>query len=99
MPSLASMRQVTVTKKLWKKVTLPATTDVSELLSSQLARQRLECRQCFLKLLSNVWFLSRQGLAFRRHGDEWNSNFMHFINLRLEDNKKLIEWLKQNSSL
>ena len=69
-----------------KTITLPATTgNVGEMLSSQLAKQRLERRKCFLKLLSNVRFLARQGLAFRGDGNESDSNFMQLriLHLRL----------------
>ena len=76
-------------------ITLPATTsDISELLSTQLAKERLERRKRFLKLLSNVRFLSRQGLAFHGDGDESDSNFMQLICLRSEDNSKLVEWIQ-----
>ena len=52
-----------------KTITLPATTrDVGELLSSQIAKERMERRKCLLKLLSNARFLARQGLPFR--GDD-----------------------------
>ena len=57
-----------------KTVTLPATThDIGESLSSQFAAERLHRRQCFLKLLSNVRFLSRQALLLRGDGDEMDS--------------------------
>ena len=60
-----------------KTITLPATTgNVGEMLSSQLAKQHLESRKCFLKLLSDARFLSRQGLAFRGDGNESDSNIM-----------------------
>ena len=79
-------------------VTLPATkNDVSELLSTQLADERLERRKCFLKVLSNVRFLARQGLAFRGDADESDSNFMRLIRLRSEDNSKLAEWIQQKT--
>ena len=42
-----------------KTVSLPATTsDVGEILYSQLAKERLEQRKCLLKLLSNACFLA-----------------------------------------
>ena len=82
-----------------KTITLPATTsDVGEMLSSQLAEERLERRKCFLKLLSNVRFLSRQGLAFRGDGEESDSNFRRLILLRSEDDSKLIDWIKQKTN-
>ena len=81
-----------------RTVTLPATTtNVDELLSSQLSKQRLERRKCFLKLLSNARFLSRQGIAFRGDGDETNSNFMQLISLRSEDDSRLSQWVKQKT--
>ena len=46
--------------------------------------------QCFLKVLSNVQFLARQGLAIR--GNESDSNFMSLLNLQSEDDSKLVEW-------
>ena len=81
-----------------KTITLPATTrDVGEMLSSQLAKLRLERRKCFLKLLSNARFLSRQGLPLRGDGDETNSNFMQLIYLRSEDDSRLVGWVKQKT--
>ena len=75
-----------------KTITLPATTsDVSEMLSSQLAKEWLERQKCLLKLLLNARFLSRQGLAFRGDGEELDSNFMRLIYLRSEDNTKLVD--------
>ena len=67
------------------------------MLSSQLSKQRLEHRKCFLKLLSNAHFLSRQGLALRGDGDEANSNFMQLISLRSEDDSRLSQWVKQKT--
>ena len=81
-----------------KTITLPATTsDVCEILSSQLAKERLERRKCLLNLLSNARFLSRQGLAFRVDIEESDSNFMRLIHLRSEDNPKLVEWIHQKT--
>ena len=81
-----------------KTVTLPSTTgNIVEMLCSQLATQRLERRQCLLKILSNVRFLARQGLAFRGDGDESDSNFMRLLNLRSEDHSKLVEWVQQKT--
>ena len=81
-----------------KTITLPATTsDVGEMMSSQLAKERLERRKYFLKLLSNVRFLSRQGLVFQGDGEESDSNFMRLINLHSEDDAKRIDWIKQKT--
>ena len=45
-----------------KMVTLPSTTvDVGESLSQQHKQEKRDNRQCFLKVVSNLKFLSRQG--------------------------------------
>lgn len=81
-----------------KTTTLPATTpDVGEMLSSELAKERLERRKMFLKLLSNSRFLCRQDLAFRGDGDESDSNFIRLIHLRSEDSASLIAWMKKKT--
>ena len=85
-------------KSVLKTCTLPSTTgNIGEMLCSQLATLRSERRHCFLKILSNVRFLARQGLAFRGDGDESDSNFMRLVNLRSEDDAKLVEWVQQKT--
>ena len=81
-----------------KTITFPSTTsDIGEILSSQLAKERLERRKCLLDLLSNARFLSRQGLAFRSDVDESDSSFMRLIYIRSEDNPKLVDWVHQKT--
>ncbi len=48
-------------------------------------KDKLERRQCFLKIVSNIRFLVRQGLALRGGGDESDSNFIQLLSLRAED--------------
>ena len=65
-----------------KMTTLPARCkDVAESLIAQLAKEKLERRQCFLKVLSNVRFLARQGLPLCGHGNEADSNFLQLMKL------------------
>jgi hypothetical protein len=80
-----------------KMVTMPSSKNVAESLSSQLAMEKLERRQCFLKILSNVRFLARQGLPFRGHGDEKDSIFFQLLKLRGEDNTKVTDWLNKKT--
>ena len=84
-----------------KIVTLPSSTkNVAECLSTQLKREKLERRQCFLKVLSNIRFLARQGLALRGHGDhESNSNFLQLMKLsgELEDDSRIRGWLEKKT--
>ena len=54
-----------------KIFTLPSTTkDIGEALSRQHEQGMLENRHCFLKVLSNIRFLARQGLPLRGDGNE-----------------------------
>ena len=81
-----------------KTVTIPASCrDIGETLSSQLAKEKLERRQCFLKLISSIKFLARQGLPIRGDGDESNSNYMQLLKLRGEDDARIFEWLKKKT--
>ena len=62
--------------------TLPSTTkDVGESLSAVHQRKKLERRQCFLKIFSNIRFLARQGLPLRGQGGESDSNFNQLLKL------------------
>ena len=73
-------------------VTLPATTrDIAESLSVQVAQERLDRRQCFVKLLSNVRFLARQALALHGDGDESDSNYIQIFKLGGEDDARVFD--------
>ena len=77
---------------------MPATTSKeAEILSTQNKIDKLERRQCFLKILSNVHFLARQGLALRGGGDESDSNFTQLLKLRAENDKRIKEWMKKKT--
>ena len=82
-----------------KIVTIPVSMkDIGESLSSQLKIERLEHRHCFLKIVSVLKFLARQGIAIRGHGDnEKDSNFFQLLQLRGEDDAKLNAWLKKKT--
>ncbi|XP_062523284.1 uncharacterized protein LOC134197946, partial [Corticium candelabrum] len=72
--------------------------NVAESLSAQLKMEKLERRQCFLKVLSNIRFLARQGLPLRGHGDhESNSNFLQLMRLRGEDDSRVLGWLERKT--
>lgn len=67
-------------------ITLPSSSvNIAESLSSQLKLEKLQRRQCLLKLISNMKHLTRQGQPLRGHGDESDSNFMQLLLLRAED--------------
>ena len=69
--------------------------DIGESLSSAHARNKAENQRVFLKILENVKFLGRQGLAFRGH-DDTESNFIQLFKFRALDNPELSAWLKRS---
>ena len=83
-------------------ITIPATHgDVGECLSSILALKKQVNRECFMKLISSIRFLVRQGLALRGDGaGEPDSNFIQLLQLRAQDesNGKLVGWMKRKSN-
>lgn len=80
-------------------MTLPATTqDVGEALLRQHAKEKEENRKILLKILSNIRFLARQGLAFRGDGNEADSNFVQLLKLRGEEDPSINEWLAQKAN-
>jgi len=57
--------------------TLPSTTsNIAECLSQQIKKEKLDKRQCFLKILSNMKFLARQGMINSTHREQIQY-FMH----------------------
>ena len=81
-----------------KVMTLPSTTkDVGESLSAIHQQEKLEHRQCFFKILSNIRFLARQGLPLRGHGDESDSNFNQLLKLQSEDDIQLVNWIEKKT--
>ena len=58
-------------------------------------QKKLECHQCFLKLLSNVKFLARQGLLLCGARDEPDSNCMQLFKLCVQDDPRVFDWLKR----
>ena len=60
-------------------IVLPATTcDIGESCSAAYAHQKLESSSMLLKILQNIQFLGRQGIAFRGH-DDAESNFIQLV--------------------
>ena len=81
------------------QVTVLQTTysDIGDMLSKQHADIKKLNRECFLKILSNIQFMARQGLAFRGDGDEVDSNFMQLLKLRGRDDLRIEAWIQQKT--
>ena len=60
--------------------------DIGEMLSKKYSDQKAANEEVFLRILQNLRFLTRQGLALRgTHGEEVHSNFMQLFYLVDED--------------
>ena len=81
-----------------KVVTLPGTTaDVGESLSAQHRSEKLENRRSFLKILSSIRFLARQGLPLHGANDGSNSNITQLLVLCASDDERLAKWLMKKT--
>ena len=77
---------------------LPNTcSDIGDMLSKQHADMKKLNRECFLKILSNIQFMARQGLVFRGDGDEVDSNFMQLLKLRGRDDPRIEAWIQRET--
>jgi len=66
-------------------IVLPTTYPViDDMMSKQHADSKKLNRECLLKILSNLQFLARQGMAIRGDGDEADSNFIQLLNYVVE---------------
>lgn len=72
--------------------------DVGELLSEQHQQQKAENRAMFLRILENIRFLARHGLALRGHGDDSDSNFIQLLRLRASDCPAILPWLEKKAN-
>ena len=68
------------------------------MLHSELAKERFHRRHCFLKLLSAIRFLARQGLPFRRDGNEGDLNFSQLFRLLSQEDERLRQWMDRKTS-
>ena len=60
-------------------VVLEPNRDVSEMLSSKVASDKVKNRLYFPKIISTIKFLARQGLSLRGDGDEFQCNFYQLM--------------------
>ena len=79
-------------------VTLPSQCeDITEHFCKQISSDKRDNRQCLLKIISNVSYLARQGLAFRGDGDETNSNFMQLLRLHQDEDPRIKKWIEKKT--
>ena len=75
----------------------PKSSDIGELLSKQHKVEKERNRSIFLKILQNIRFLSRQGLALRG-GDDLESNFIQLLYFRSIDDPDVKVWLSKKTN-
>ena len=73
------------------------TKDVATMFKTNMTETQRENRTSLLKIMSCLHYLARQGLPFRRHGDEKDANFKQLIRFSAEDDPAFTEWLKQKN--
>lgn len=79
-------------------ILLPTTcSDIGDMLSKQHADMKKFNRECLLKVLSNLQFLARQGIAIRGDGDEVDSNFIQLLKLRGKDDPRIESWMQRKT--
>ena len=71
--------------------------DIGEQLSNQVASEKRDYQQCLLKVLSNLRYLARQGIAIRGDGDESNSNFMQLLRLHQNEDPRIKDWIDKKT--
>lgn len=80
-------------------ITIPSTTkDVGELLSKEHAKEKEINRRMFVKIVTSIKYLARQGISLRGDGDEEDGNFMQLLRLRADDDPDLVAWLQRKQN-
>ena len=72
------------------------TQHIDELMSDAIAAEKKESTRCSMKILQNVVFLEKQGLALRGDGDDKSGNFYQLVLLRALDDPSLLRWLNRS---
>ena len=69
--------------------------NVDEMLSQVHSNQKKRNAHMLMKIMQNVWFLSRHGLAVRGYNDN-ESSFTQLLKLRSVDQTDIYDWLAKN---
>ena len=79
--------------------TLPAQVqDISEILDASTQSGKALHRSMFKRILQNLCYLTRQGLALRVHGSGDNSNFTQLLQLRAHDCPEILTWMAKKTN-
>lgn len=79
-------------------VTVPRTcTDVGDMLSASHASEKKANQYYVYKVIENIQFLSRQGIALCGDGNEKDSNFMQLLLLRSANHPTVLSFLERKT--
>ena len=82
-------------ESMLRVVKAPKSGDIGEILNVEHQIEKQQNRKNFLKVLSNVQFLAKQNIAFRKGNCESESNFMQLLKLRSEEDLELGKWIEK----
>ena len=72
---------------------------IGELLSQKHSDQKMQNMGVFIRILQNLRFLARQGLALRgSHDEETQSNFMLLFHLQRNDCPLIESWISKKTN-
>lgn len=71
--------------------------DVGEVLSSEVKEEKRVNRKVFLRVLQNIAFLAKQGMALRGSGD-LDSNFTQLLLLQSSDCPEIEPWMRKKTN-
>ena len=80
-------------------ITIPSTTkDVGELLYKEHAKEKEINRRMFIKIVTSIKFLAKQGISLHGDGDKEYGNFIQLLRLRADDDPDLAAWLQRKQN-
>lgn len=72
--------------------------NVCSMITDRHREEQIARKKVFLKIITSVGYLARQGLALRGH-DEQESNFMQLLKVRCEDDPGILKWINDKKYL
>lgn len=78
--------------------TFKSPVNVHSMLSDQHREEQIVRKKVFLKIITSVGYLARQGLALRGH-DELESNLIQLLKVRCEDDPEILKFLDNKKYL
>ena len=78
-------------------ILLRTTRDIGKSLNAAHEKEKWMNCEYLLKVLQNISFLARQGIALRGDGNEDDSNFIQLLRLRANDDSRILGYLSRKT--